>query len=128
VVSSGASVVLFLASTLLARRVLIRAPKDFLWRRPSNKRRLLRTVVGSLTIGVGIALLFLPGPGMVFIVIGLASFESPLRARALKAVLTRPWILKEANALRARHGSPPLEASPPDEVRELERPREHRTG
>lgn len=116
-VSGAVSVVLFVGGTLLARRMLIRAPADFLWRTPSRKRRVVRTILGVLVVLVGVALLFLPGPGIVFIVLGIASFESPLRKRVLTAAFSRPWILKEANALRMRHGRPPLESGPTDEVR-----------
>ncbi len=115
--SAAVSVVLFIAGTLLARHMLVRAPADFLWRPPSRKRRVLRTAVGVMVVLVGVALLFLPGPGIVFIVLGVASFESPLRKRVLAAAFSRPWILKEANALRVRHGRPPLESGPTDEVR-----------
>ncbi len=115
--SGGVSLALFVGGSLLARRMLILAPADFLWRAPSPERRVLRTVVGALVVLVGVALLFLPGPGVVFIVLGIASFESPLRKRVLAAAFSRPWILKEANALRVRHGRPPLETSPPDETR-----------
>lgn len=115
--SASVSVVLFVVGSLLARRMLIRAPADFLWRPPSTERKILRTALGVVVMLVGVALLFLPGPGIVFIVLGAASFESPLRKRVLKAAFSRPWILKEANALRVRHGRPPLEEGPPDEVR-----------
>ena len=46
-------------------------------------RRLVVTVLGTLIILIGIALLFLPGPGTVVIVAGLAmlgrEFERPRR-------------------------------------------------
>lgn len=59
-------------------------------------RRLAITVLGTLIVLVGIALLFLPGPGTVVIIAGLAvlgiEFQRPrswvesLRARARRAI------------------------------------------
>jgi hypothetical protein len=71
-----------------------------------NPRRLLYTVAGGLLLLIGIALLVLPGPGLILVVAGVAILArafprlerhlEPLRARAAKVAeesVSSPWRL-----------------------------------
>ncbi|WP_237405032.1 PGPGW domain-containing protein [Actinacidiphila reveromycinica] len=73
-------------------------------RRMHPAKRLVLGVVGGLLLLVGLALLVLPGPGMLLVLAGLvllsravpavARFEEPVRVRAMQGVeasVASPW-------------------------------------
>ncbi len=74
----------------------------------------LRNLLGVLLFVAGVALLFLPGQGLLTMLIGLLIVDLPGK-RALELRLVRkPTILNELNRLRARHGRPPFLVEVPD--------------
>jgi hypothetical protein len=63
----------------------------------------------AFIVGFVMALPLIPGPGVLFMLIGLAAVDFPGK-RALEArLLGLPRILASANRLRARFGKPPIE-------------------
>ncbi len=110
-VSALLSVGLAIVTWVLARRALLHLPTNVLscCRTTSSRGVSLRgTLIGVSLVALGIVLLFLPGPGVLLILIGLASCKLPGHARLLRWLLRRPGVLREVNALRTRHGRPPL--------------------
>jgi hypothetical protein len=124
-ISAALTVVIAISSWFVARRAVLRLPVDFLNAErtaQSWRRRAVRTVLGLGLIGIGVALLVLPGPGIILILIGLVTCEIPGRRRILRRVLGGKRVLGELNAARERHGQPPLEpparsSLPPHELR-----------
>lgn len=112
---SLASLVLVLA---LLPGVVARLPVDYLDpARPAEVaprtlggrlRRLARNVLGWLFVLVGVALLVLPGQGLLTILIGLVLVDVPGKRALERRVLSRPRILDLVNAMRRRRGAPPL--------------------
>jgi len=73
---------------------------------------LLRNLVGGVVVLAGLAMLLLPGQGLLTIVLGLTLLDIPGKRRLLLALVRRPTILTVINALRARYGQPPLRMTP----------------
>ena len=109
------SLVLVLA---LLPRVVARLPVDYLDpARPAEAaprtiggqlRRLARNLVGWLFVAVGVALLVLPGQGLLTILIGLVLVDVPGKRALERRVLSRPRILDLVNSMRRRRGAQPL--------------------
>jgi hypothetical protein len=108
---------LLLATWALAHRALLRLPPDYLVDAPpaARRRRVLRTAAGLAVMGLGVALLVLPGPGLLLLLVGAGLCELPGRARLARWVLGRPAVRRSVNELRRRHGLAPLEDGPKDE-------------
>ena len=68
----------------------------------------LRNTVGGALVALGVALLFLPGQGLLTIVLGLALADFPGRRRLLARVLRSPGVLHGLNRLRRRQGHEPF--------------------
>ncbi|MCA8965025.1 MAG: hypothetical protein H6838_10970 [Planctomycetes bacterium] len=68
----------------------------------------LRNVLGVLLFVAGVALLFLPGQGLLTMLIGLLIVDLPGKRAIELRLVRRPAILGELNALRARYGKPPF--------------------
>jgi hypothetical protein len=114
-VSIAVSLALLLVGAWVGRRVLLRLPPDALARpddRAPLRVRVRRSLFGAAMILAGVVFLFIPGPGLVLIVVGLLSLDLPWRKHALHWMLCRHRALRRINAFRARHGQPPLQAPP----------------
>jgi hypothetical protein len=119
IVLSGVSLFLFVASVLAIPWFVSRLPADYFSRnrdRPSlieNPRTRTLFHVGKNVVGVvlllaGIAMLVLPGQGMLTIVVALILIEFPGKHRLQRRLVSRPGILRALNALRRRAGREPL--------------------
>ncbi len=94
---------------LLARRAVLHLPADALCADAAARSPSVgRTLFGISLMVLGSFLLFLPGPGILLIFVGVVSCDLPGRARLLRWLLRRPKILREVNAFRTRHGKLPL--------------------
>jgi hypothetical protein len=109
-----ATLALAVVSAFAARALVLRLPPDLLEPSPpplSRTRALLRVVAGVALVGAGTALLVLPGPGVLLIVLGALLLAPSWRARILRSIARRPRVLRELNALRRRHGCPEIDAT-----------------
>jgi hypothetical protein len=118
----GASLVLFVA-TLGAGPWFIRwVPPDYFThehRPPSRFAQLhpalrltiraARTLLALVCLGAGLAMLVLPGQGLLTILVGFLLLEFPGKYRLEKRLMARPRVLRATNAFRRRLGRPPLE-------------------
>lgn len=67
-----------------------------------------KNLIGYVLIAAGIAMLLLPGQGMLTILIGIILIDMPGKYRLEKWVVTRPPVLRSVNWLRHRAKHPPL--------------------
>ncbi len=67
-----------------------------------------RNGLGLLLTLLGVTLLFLPGQGILTIVLGLVLTDLPLRDRGLRWVATRPTLARQLQAWRLRSGVAPF--------------------
>ena len=118
---------LFWVGTLIAvPLILVWLPADYLtaqsneglvrqtggvWRYPYW---IFKNLIGAIFIIAGIIMLFLPGQGILTIVLGLALINFPGKRRVILRLFGNPRIFNAINRLRTKAGKPPLE-EPPDE-------------
>jgi hypothetical protein len=118
-----ASAALAVLSLLALPFLLARIPADY-FRGPRHTTRpggarwfghLLKNVFGVALLLAGIAMLVLPGQGILTIIAALVFLEFPGKRRFEKRLVGNPRVLKAINLLRARTGHPPLELDPADD-------------
>jgi hypothetical protein len=116
-------VLVFLASLVGVPYFLTRLPADYFSRReraalgipsqPKSLPRLLLGVVknllGFVLVLLGIAMLVLPGQGLLTLLIGLMLMDFPGKRRFERWVIARPAVLRTINRLRQRTGRAPIE-------------------
>ena len=118
---TGASAVMFVATLIAVPIVIARIPEDYFLHdeRPPMIRCdrclpvrvaliILKNTVGVLLIAAGVAMIVLPGQGLLTIVLGVLLLDFPGKFRAERWLFSRPRVLKPINWLRARAGRAPL--------------------
>ncbi len=108
---------LVLAAVLLPVFV-VRLPADYFVTEPkdvADRRRsfgwllrFLKNMVGAIFVLAGIAMLVLPGQGLLTMLIGMLLTDFPGKRRIELRIVRRPAILAFMNRLRERKGVPPL--------------------
>lgn len=116
-VLSLASALMLLVSALALPWFLARLPADF-FRRPlpprtatpvALLRRLVRNALALLLLLAGVAMLVLPGQGLLCIVIALALSDVPGKRRLLRQLVSSPRVVAALNWIRKTRGKPPFE-------------------
>ena len=118
---AASSVILFLGTLALVPYLVVRIPRDYFRgearerpepapRRPLIRMTLLviKNVVGVVLMVAGIAMLVLPGQGIVTIVVALTLLDFPGKFRLERWLVTREPVFRAINWLRQRRGYPPL--------------------
>ena len=90
-------------------RFLVRERIPSIWRYPYL---ILKNVFGVIFIVAGLAMLVLPGQGILTLVLGLALINFPGKHRTIQRILGQRRILAAINRLRTRAKKPPLEKPP----------------
>jgi hypothetical protein len=115
------SAVTFVGTLLLVPVLLRRMPAEYFVGPsppPSESRRLhpairwiarvLKNVLGLVLLSMGILMLFLPGQGVLTILLGIALLDFPGKRRLEKSIASRPRVRQSIDWLRQRKGRPPL--------------------
>jgi hypothetical protein len=114
--------VAFVVSLVAGVAVVVRLPPDYFlrgsgrrgfWHAHPAVRLLLslaKNLVGLVTFLVGfvMALPLVPGPGVLFMLLGLGLVDFPGKRALERRLLRFPRVLASVNKLRARFGKPPL--------------------
>ncbi len=122
IVGLGAlSALTFIASILLIPWLIIQLPTDYFTdpsRHVSRMHqqhplryfaiRVLKNLLASALILAGIAMLVLPGQGLLSILIGLSISDFPGKYRVERWLVARPGIFKAINWIRKRYKKPPI--------------------
>jgi hypothetical protein len=117
-----AVLILCVVTTAFGLAVVVWLPADHFSRPPrsdSGWRRhpvlrwsavILKNAVGIVLLPLGIlmALPLVPGPGMVFILVGLSLLDFPGKRSLEKKLLSMPRVQGFLNEVRERFGKPPL--------------------
>ncbi|MFI5247635.1 MAG: PGPGW domain-containing protein [Nitrospirales bacterium] len=119
-----ASVIGFIGSLIAIPLILVRLPADYFdTRTPRHWMKdhhpvlrllgvLVKNVVGVVFVLAGFAMLFLPGQGLLTILIGVSLIDFP-KKRALEAKMVgQPTLLGVINSMRLKFGKPPLTMAP----------------
>ena len=119
-----ASVIGFVGSLIAIPLILVRLPADYFdtrtprhWMKDHHPMlRLLgmvaKNVVGVVFVVAGFAMLFLPGQGLLTMLIGISLIDFP-RKRELEAKMVgQPTLLNVINGMRRQFDKPPLTLAP----------------
>jgi hypothetical protein len=116
VVASIASLVLCAAFLPV---VLVRLPVDYFsphrphapWPRTllGWLTRIASNVAGVVFVCAGVAMLVLPGQGLLTIFVGLLLLEFPGKRRLERGIVARPAIRRFVDRIRGRRGRPPFD-------------------
>lgn len=117
-----ASAAVAVASVLAVPVLVARLPVDYLTNRSGEAEfwpsahpfvrwpaRIGKNVFGALLILCGIAMLVLPGQGVLTIAAGMMLMDFPGRRNLVRWIIGRPPVLRAINWLRRREKRPPLE-------------------
>ena len=118
-VLSAVSIASVVVCLVMLPWIVVRLPEDYFaherrdppWSERSVRRRVVsvvRTLVGAVFVCVGIVLLFLPGQGLLMILVGLLVAEFPGKYAVERQLARRPAIRRSIDAIRRRAGRPPL--------------------
>ena len=110
------TIVITLATFATISMLLISLPSDYFTRKKHGSRiknpilRLflyfLKNVCGIVFLGVGFILLFMPGPGVLSLLVGVILCEFPGKKRIERKIIERPLVLSTINRIRARYNRP----------------------
>lgn len=116
-------VVIAIVTTVGGILVLLRLPPDHFNERPVSlawRQRhpvtrailvVLKNALGILVLPVGIvmSLPLVPGPGLVFMLLGLSLLDFPGKRALQRRLVTQPFVMRILNQTRARFGKRPFE-------------------
>jgi len=114
------SIVGFIGSLIVIPFILVRLPPQYFdVRYPRTRMKehhpvlrwvglILKNVVGVVFFLAGVAMLFLPGQGLLTMLIGLSLVDFPGKRRLESKLIGQATVLRTINALRHKFGQPPL--------------------
>jgi hypothetical protein len=117
----GGSTAAFVATLIIVPWLIVRIPPDYfacrnrlrkLWseRHPAVRCVLLmgKNLLGYVMIVAGIAMLVLPGQGLLTMLLGMILVDLPGKYRFERWIVLRPPVFRSINWLRRRAGKAPL--------------------
>lgn len=115
----GLSLLMFVGSLIAVPMVMVRLPEDYLRRNHkllqdwplhlSVPFLIFKNSLGVVFLLSGLAMLILPGQGLLTLLIGLALVDFPRKHLLIRRLLGHKRIFPIINRLRARLGRPKLE-------------------
>jgi len=114
------SIVSFVASVIAVPWILIRLPRDYFcesyprtWLKDHHPvlrliALVLKNLVGWILLLGGLAMLVLPGQGLLTMLIGVSLMDFPGKRAIERKLVSRPLILQAINRVRQRFDRPPL--------------------
>lgn len=110
------SVGFFVASLIAIPILCVRLPADY-FVRPLQRRApwkvVLRTIAAVIFIAAGVAMLVLPGQGILTILLGISLLDFHAKRAWQRRLLQRPTVIRTINGIRRRAGRPPLQTEMP---------------
>jgi hypothetical protein len=118
------SVFMFVGTLIAIPIILMRLPADYFDTRiprpwMENHHPVLRVLghivknlVGAIFLFAGFLMLFLPGQGLLTMLIGLSLIEFPGKRRVEAKIVGQSTVLSTINAMRAKFNKPPLIMAP----------------
>lgn len=108
----AASVAMFVATMVAVPVFLVKIREDY-FTRPKGKHplpiKILRTVLGLALIGLGLAMIVLPGQGVLTILVGLSVLDLRIKDRMITKILCNSKVHGAIDRLRRKAGKRPLE-------------------
>lgn len=120
------SLVFFVGSLIAIPFILVRLPADFFDTRVPRRwmenhhpvlrvlGHVVKNVVGAIFLFVGFLMLFLPGQGILTMLIGVTMVDFPGKRKLEAKMIGQPAVLAAINSMRMKFGKPPLTIAPED--------------
>ncbi len=119
-VAGGVSVAVLVAGMIVVPRMLVKLPRDYFVRdqdsAETNKHtpaltalKVAKNILGIMLIAAGIAMLLLPGQGILTAVVGVFLLDFPGKHRLQRWLGAQPWVFKPINWYRRKKGVEPLQ-------------------
>jgi hypothetical protein len=105
------SIAMFVGSLVAIPWLIRRLPPDHFVRPPepsSRKAKVLRNVGGAILVALGIAMLVLPGQGIIAVLFGLSIMDLKVKTRIMRRLLSQKKIQEGVQRIRSKAGKPPL--------------------
>lgn len=118
------SVVFFVGSLIAIPFILVRLPTDFFDTRVPRRwmedhhpvlrllGHIVKNVIGAIFLFVGFLMLFLPGQGILTMLIGVTMLDFPGKRKMEAKMIGQPAVLSTINNMRQKFGQPPLTIAP----------------
>lgn len=122
-----ASIIGFIASLVAIPWILIRLPSDYFdvripryWMKEHHPilriiGLIVKNLVGFVFLIAGFLMLFLPGQGLLTMLIGISLLDFPNKRKLEAKIIGKPALLNIINAMRHKFNKPPLTLSPHSE-------------
>jgi len=122
-----ASIIGFIASLVAIPWILIRLPSDYFdvripryWMKEHHPilriiGLIVKNLVGFVFLIAGFLMLFLPGQGLLTMLIGISLLDFPNKRKLEAKIIGKPALLNIINAVRHKFNKPPLTLSPHSE-------------
>lgn len=121
---TAASVIGFIGSLVAIPWILIRLPSDYFdMRVPRHWMKdhhpviriiglVIKNIIGIVFLIAGFLMLFLPGQGVLTMLIGISFMDFPNKRKLEARIIGQPALLKAINAMRQKFNKLPLTLSP----------------
>ena len=118
------SIIFFVGSLIAIPFILVRLPADFFdirvprpWMEDHHPvlrvlGHLVKNAIGAIFLFVGFLMLFLPGQGILTMLIGISMLDFPGKRKLEAKLIGRPAVLNTINGMREKFGKPPLTIAP----------------
>ena len=118
------SIVFFVGSLIAIPFILVRLPTDFFdirvprpWMEDHHPvlrvmGHLVKNLVGAIFLFAGFLMLFLPGQGILTMLIGVSMLDFPGKRKVEAKLIGQPAVLHAINGMREKFGKPPLIIAP----------------
>lgn len=118
------SIVFFVGSLIAIPFILVRLPADFFdvrvprpWMENHHPvlrvlGHIVKNLVGAIFVFVGFLMLFLPGQGILTMLIGITLLEFPGKRNLEAKLIGQPAVLNAINSMRQKFDKPPLIIAP----------------
>ncbi|HEX9155545.1 MAG TPA: hypothetical protein VF819_08270 [Nitrospira sp.] len=118
------SVVFFIGSLIAIPYILVRLPADYFdiriprpWMEDHHPilrvmGHIVKNAVGGIFLFAGFLMLFLPGQGVLTMLIGVSMLDFPGKRKVEATLIGQPTVLGVINSMREKFGKPPLILAP----------------
>ncbi len=118
------SLVFFAGSLIAIPFILIRLPADFFdirvprrWMEDHHPvlrilGHVVKNVIGAIFLFAGFLMLFLPGQGILTMLVGVTMLDFPGKRKLEAKMIGQPTVLSAINSMREKFGKPPLTIAP----------------
>ena len=118
------SMVFFVGTLIAIPFILVRLPADYFdirvprtWMEDHHPvlrlfGHIVKNVVGAVFVFAGFLMLFLPGQGVLTMLIGISMLDFPGKRKIEATLIGQPTVLNVINSMRQKFNKPPLRLAP----------------